>query len=778
MKPLRIRTLTSLLLLLILATVSYSQVVPSLSSVNPQTVAAGSGAFSLTLFGQNFLSGSVVLWNGSTLQTNFVSSTQLTAAVPAFQVATPGFAAVSVINPGGGQSFSIGVTIAASLVTINTGSLPSAATSTFYSTTLSAGGGTAPYTWRLFSGSLPPGLSLDSNGVISGTPNTVGTYNFSVSVTDAVGGNTSKSFSIAVATPALTITSSAALPSARVGDNYSVTLAANGGKPPLRWAAGNGFPTALTLNATTGVISGLPTAAGLFTFVIQVSDSVGSTANQTFTLAVAPAALSITTVPPLFNGVVGAPYSQTFTGSGGIPPYTWTVTSGDTGALTLNPTTGTLQGTPSTSGTLNFTVQLADTSGAKVSQSYSIVITAPVLSITVAGNMPNGSVGLPYNQKFPVSVNGGTPPYSWSLTTGAVPGLSFDAGNVGLVGTPTVAGTYSPVVQVTDSLGATASKSFTVVIAAPPLGISTSRQLPDGGISVPYSASLTGTGGVPPYSWSAVGLPGGLTLNPSTGQITGTPTAAGSISFAVTVSDNALTRFTDRFTINITLPQLPSVQITGLPSTTTAAQQIPLQIALTSTYPAPITGQALLTFAPDSGPVDRTIQFASGGTTANFTIPAGSTTATSDSPLAIQTGTAAGVISVTLRLTAGSLDVTPSPAPVTTTQVNRAAPVITATDVTRSGNTITLIVTGYTTAREVTSATFTFTAVNGQTLQSSANSITVDVSGIFTPWFGSSIQGSQFIFSQPFTVSGDVNAVVPGQVTLTNRVGSTTAAFK
>jgi len=84
-------------------------------------------------------------------------------------------------------------------------------------------------------------------------------------------------------------------------------------------------------------------------------------------------------------------------------------------------------------------------------------------------------------------------------------------------------------------------------------------------------------------------------------------------------------------------------------------------------------------------------------------------------------------------------------------------------------------VTGYSTAREVAQATFTFSAAAGQTLQSSASSISVDVDNLFGDWFSSSTMGSQFVYVQPFTVSGDPSAVVPGSVTLTNRIGSTTA---
>jgi hypothetical protein len=228
--------------------------------------------------------------------------------------------------------------------------------------------------------------------------------------------------------------------------------------------------------------------------------------------------------------------------------------------------------------------------------------------------------------------------------------------------------------------------------------------------------------------------------------------------------------------MNVTLPQVPAVTFAGLPDTLSPAQQYTLQVSVAAAYVAPITGQAILTFSPDNGPADRTIQFSSGGTSADFTIPAGSTTA--DVPLALQTGTVSGTLTVALRLQVAGVDITPTPAPALTAQIARSAPFIRSVQVNRSGNTLNLVVTGYATAREVTQAVFTFTAASGQTLQSSASSLTVDASNLFGTWFvdpQNSQFGSVFVYTQPFTVQGDVNAVIPTSVTLANRVGSTKA---
>lgn len=385
-----------------------------------------------------------------------------------------------------------------------------------------------------------------------------------------------------------------------------------------------------------------------------------------------------------------------------------------------------------------------------------------------------------YSQKLPLAASGGTPPYTWSIASGSVPGLAFDPVGVALNGTPTSAGTFNLSVQVADSAGLTASKTLALTITPAGLGISTARQLPNAALSQSYTETLVAAGGVPPYTWSATGLPTGLTLNSSTGVISGTPTAAGTFGIAITVQDSTLSQFSDRFTLVVVLPMAPTVTLTGLPNPVAPAQQYTLAVTLASSYPADISGQLILTFSPTSGPSDQTIQFASGGTTASFTIPAGATTPSGSVPLALQTGTVSGSLTVTVRLQAGGIDITPSPAPSISSQIAAAAPVITNVSFTVSGSTLNVVVTGYATSRQMTQAVFNFSAVTGQTLQAAASTITVDVSSLFGNWFtntASSQYGTQFIFTQPFTIQGTASDVVPVSVMLVNQIGQTTAKF-
>lgn len=165
---------------------------------------------------------------------------------------------------------------------------------TLYSAVLQADGGVPPYSWSLLAGSLPPGLSLSSSGAISGTPTTKGSFSFSVQAKDSKGLTGFAAFTIKVessgdSTTSLSISTST-LADGKVGTFYTALLAATGGTTPYTWSVLSGvLPGGISLNSSTGVLSGTPTAPGTFNFVAQVTDSEGATALANFALVVANA---------------------------------------------------------------------------------------------------------------------------------------------------------------------------------------------------------------------------------------------------------------------------------------------------------------------------------------------------------------------------------------------------------------------------------------------------------------------------------------------------------
>src|SRR5439155_24039260 len=176
--------------------------------------------------------------------------------------------------------FAITIIPAVTPLSVTTNSpLPNGTVGSAYSLSLEASGGSPPYQW---SGSAPAGLSLAPNGAITGTLTTAGTFNFTATVTDDASRTANRNFRITINPAPLTITTTSPLSRGVFGTPYSQTLAASGGVPPYRWSGS--APAGLSLS-TSGVISGVPSAAANFSFTATVSDS-SSTASRNFAIAI------------------------------------------------------------------------------------------------------------------------------------------------------------------------------------------------------------------------------------------------------------------------------------------------------------------------------------------------------------------------------------------------------------------------------------------------------------------------------------------------------------
>ncbi|MDO0790804.1 putative Ig domain-containing protein [Xanthomonas campestris pv. campestris] len=446
--------------------------------------------------------------------------------------------------------------IAAPPIVVAPSTLPAATRGTAYSQTLSASGGTAPYTYALASGALPAGLTLASNGTLSGTATVEGSFNFTVTATDAGSFTANQAYSLTVAGPNLVLPASS-LPAGTAGQAYSASITpATGGTAPYSYALTAGaLPTGVVVDVATGGLSGTPTVAGTFNFTLTVSDSTPSPAAQasrsyTLTIAAPVIVVAPTALPAATRGTV---YSQTLSASGGTAPYTYAVSAGNVPAGLTLASNGTLSGTATVEGSFNFTVTATDANTFTASQAYAVTVAGPNLALP-ASSLPAGTAGQAYAATI-APATGGTAPYSYALTAGALPsGVVLDAATGALSGTPTVSGTFNFTLTVTDSTpspAAQANQSYTLSIAGATL-VPSQPTLPPAVRGTPYSQVLTATGGVAPYTYSVASgtLPAGLTLA-SNGVLSGTPTAEGSTSFTIAVADAGNATATQAYTFTV-----------------------------------------------------------------------------------------------------------------------------------------------------------------------------------------------------------------------------------
>jgi len=441
----------------------------------------------------------------------------------------------------GSQAYSL--VVAAPVIVVSPTTLPAVTQNSAYSQTVTASGGTSTYTYAVTSGSLPAGVTLSSAGVLSGTPTASGTFNFQITATDSSTGTGpytgSRSYSLTVNAlpPVITTTSLAA---GMVGTSYSQVIAVSGGNAPLAFAVTSGnLPAGLSLSSS-GVLTGTPTAGGTFAFSITVTDSLSTTSTQSYSLTINPPTVvaSPSTLPV---ATLHAAYNQTVNGSGGTAPYTFSVTSGALPPGVSLSSSGALSGHPTTSGTYSFVITATDSSTGSGpytgSQSYSVTVSAPTITLSPSGSVPVGTVGVAYSQT--ITAGGGSGPYTYAVTAGTLPaGLTLSSAGV-VSGTPTAGGNFSFTVTATDANTNTGSQSYTLTTNAPTIIVSPST-VPAPIDGVAYSQSLTGNGGTAPYTFSvtAGAPPPGINLA-SNGTLSGTPTGVGTYSFTVQALDSS-----------------------------------------------------------------------------------------------------------------------------------------------------------------------------------------------------------------------------------------------
>lgn len=782
------RTALVIALLIAAVPVAAQQSPPTITSLQPSSVVAGSPDFTLQVNGTgftkmdpptgpyyNYTCPSVVLWNQTALNYTFVSSMQLMATVPKALVQSPGTAQVTVVNQtvqnmyfcsssgptSNPETFTITQPIQPPIIDKISPDLATACGPQF---TLAATGSYFQPTTRLgWGGSDQLYVPLTTNYLSAQQVSALITADRIASVQQVwvIAANSVSGQDVFGSPVPFTINptplASTVNPASVVAGSGSTTLTLTGSNflpvTRVRWISGNASQLLSPSNFTQTQLSVQVPASLLATAgSAQVSAVNANLANPSgtaypagcappVTVTIVPA-LTISTSSPLPPATAGTAYSQTIAATGGKPPYKWSLVSVSPSTpqwLSIDASSGVLAGTATAAGSFTATVRATDASNPTLqdTRSFAITMNPPDLKITTT-SLPAGTAGTAYSAT--VQAAGGTPGYTWSIlsVTPATPDwLTVNAAAGTLGGNPPAAGDYTVNLQVTDSSNPAKkdSRSFTIRVNAAELRITTTS-LPAATAGTGYSQTLKAAGGIPGYQWSLVSVipttPTWITVSQD-GTITGTPPAPNSYSVAVRVTDVASKTAQQTFTITVSLPQLPTISLTSTP-VTAPTDQPRISLKFSDGYPLDLIGRISLSFTPNAaglpaGYIDPAVQFAGGGRTLAVSIPRNATDVSLPNNGAFALGTVAGTVTVALdqlQMSSGGTVPLPANAPSTSSTVPRAAPVITANSV------------------RITNVTSTGFTIDIGSAYSTTRDLTDNAVVTFTPAAGAQLDGTRF----------------------------------
>ncbi|MDY7230294.1 putative Ig domain-containing protein [Hyalangium rubrum] len=383
--------------------------------------------------------------------------------------------------------------------------LPGAIVTQPYTATVELAGGKAPITLKLTASDLPSTVSLDANShQLSGTFPALGAFAFTLEATDAHGAKATRSYAIDVTERLHIIT--VVYPEGYTGEAYSQPSAALGGKAPLTFFLASGaLPPGLELSAATGEISGTPTQAGTFPFILGVRDALGREYTTALSITLyAPPALSAAPVLP--SAYIGQPYTASVSATGGKGTLSIVLTSDtlpsglqffDDGSVRGTVNAAIAHGSRST-----FTVEATDQNQRFVSKAFELsVFKLPELLPTT---LTPATEGVSYRrseeapERLLAQFGQGTLTFA---ATGLPPGLALDASTGTLSGTPAQgsAGSYSITFSVTDAGNQRVSRTLTLEVLKPrPVSFGGAVGLAPAGSSITTTLTVFVTSGFAP----------------------------------------------------------------------------------------------------------------------------------------------------------------------------------------------------------------------------------------------------------------------------------------